>query len=95
MPKRLSKIPRFHSLRQEREFWQTHDAFDVVNDEDWEVVEAGEVQVESIFVSRLDRRGAILRVPKRALARLGAKPGSRIQASVQSGKLVIEPLRRS
>ena len=95
MPKPSSRIPRFNSLRQEREFWQTHDAFDVVNEQDWEVVEAGGVQVESIYVSRVDRRGAILRVPKRALSRLGAKPGSHIQARIQSGKLVIEPRRRS
>ena len=94
MPKPISKTPRFTSLRQERQFWQTHDAFDVVNDEDWDVVEGGEVQVESIYVSRVDKRGAILRVSKRALYRLGAKPGSRIQASIQSGKLVIEPRRR-
>ena len=89
MPKQ--KIPRFTSLREEREFWQTHDAFDVVPEQDWQVVEAGAVQVEAVYVSRVDRRGAILRVPRDALSRLGAKPGSRIEARVEAGKLVIEP----
>ena len=89
MPKQ--KIPRFTSLREEREFWQTHDAFDVAPEQDWQVVEAGAVQVESVYVSRVDRRGAILRVPRHALSRLGAKPGSRIEARVEAGKLVIEP----
>lgn len=92
MPKH--RIPLFTSLRQEREFWQTHDVFNVVDENDWQVVEAGEVQVESVYVSRVGRRGAVLRVPKDALSRVGAKAGSRIEARVEAGKLVIGPQRR-
>jgi hypothetical protein len=82
--------PRFASLREERQFWQTHDVFDVLGEDDWQVVEDGEIEVESVYVSRVGRRGATLRVPKEALARLGAKVGSRIQARVEGRRLVIE-----
>ncbi len=84
------KIPRFTSLRQEREFWQTHDVFEVFEDQDWQVAEPAEVEVESVYVSRVDRRGATLRVPGEVLKRLGAKPGSRIRARLEGRKLVIE-----
>jgi len=93
MPKRT--VPRFRSLRQEREFWQSHDLTELFEDEDWKVAEAGEVRLESVFVSRVDRRGATLRVPGDILARVGAKPGSLIQARVEGHKVVIEPRRGS
>ena len=84
------KIPRFKSLRQERQFWQTHDVFDVIEASDWQIVEPRDLQLDSIYVGRMDRRGATLRVPKDLLARMGARPGSRIQARVEGRKLVIE-----
>jgi hypothetical protein len=84
------KVPSFSSLRDEREFWQTHDVFEVLGEPDWQTVEAGEVRQASVYITRMDRRGATLRVPKDLLARVGAKPGSRIQARVEGRKLVIE-----
>ena len=84
------KIPQFTSLRQEREFLQTHDVFEEFGDDGWQVAEAAEVQVESVFVSRVDCRGATLRVPGEVLARMGAKPGSRVRARLEGRKLVIE-----
>jgi len=85
MPK--PKTPRFASLRDEREFWQSHDVFEVLGEEGWQSATA---QVASIYVTRVDQRGATLRVPKELLARVGAKPGSRLQARVRDRKLVIE-----
>lgn len=84
------RIPEFRSLQQEREFWQSHDVFDIFPEDQWKVSEAGAVTVESVFVSSVDRRGAVLRVPKDVLGRMGLKAGSRIQARVQGKKLVIE-----
>lgn len=84
------KIPRFTSLRQEREFWQTHDVFEVFEEEHWRTAEAGELQLEPVYVSRVDRRGATLRVPRAVLTRMGAKPGSRVRARLEGRKLVIE-----
>jgi hypothetical protein len=84
------KAPGFSSLREEREYWQTHDVFEALGEEGWQIVEAGTVRVEFVYVSRVDGRGATLRVPKKALSRLGVKAGSRIQARVEGRKLVIE-----
>ena len=89
------KLPRFTSLRQEREFWQTHDLTELFEDSDWKVAEPGEVLVESVYVSRVDRRGVTLRVPSDIFTRAGVKPGSFIQARVEGRKLVIEPRRSS
>lgn len=41
--------PTFNSLEEEREFWQTHDAFDVLGEEDWELIEEGETEVSSFY----------------------------------------------
>ena len=73
---------------EEREFWQTHDVFEVLGNDGWQVVD--EAQVGSVYVTRVDRHGATLRVPKKLLARVGAKPGTRLQARIQGRKLVIE-----
>lgn len=81
------KTPCFTSLREEREFWQSHDVFEVLGEDGWQVTQA---QVASVYVTRVDRHGATLRVPKELLARAGAKPGTRIRARVQGRKLVIE-----
>lgn len=84
------KLPRFNSLQKEREYWQTHDVFDVLGEDGWETVEPGVRRVGSVYVSRMDRRGATLRVSRDLLTRLGAKPGSRIQARVERHRIVIE-----
>jgi hypothetical protein len=81
-------IPRFKSLADERQFWQNHDVFEVLGEEGWQESEGAEVA--SVYVTRVDRHGATVRVPRELLARVGAKPGTRLQARVQGRKLVIE-----
>jgi Protein of unknown function (DUF3680). len=36
-----AKLPKFRSLEEERSFWQSHDAFEVLGEEGWEVIEKG------------------------------------------------------
>ena len=43
----MSKLPKFKSIKEEREFWNSHSAFEVLG-EGWEVVEAGKTEVRSV-----------------------------------------------
>ncbi|MGI0014918.1 MAG: hypothetical protein ACREBU_15970, partial [Nitrososphaera sp.] len=38
----------FKSIKEEREFWDSHSAFEVLGEEGWEVVEAGTTEVRSV-----------------------------------------------
>jgi hypothetical protein len=85
-----SNIPPFKSLKEEREFWQTHDVFEVLGEEGWEVVEAGTTQVRSFYIARVGKRGAMVRIPKELLERIGAKDGGKVRAWTEGKRLVLE-----
>lgn len=83
-------VPQFKSLKEERAFWQTHDAFEVLGEEGWEVVEAGATQVRSFYIARVGKHGAMVRIPKELLEYLGAKGGRRIRVWREGKRLVLE-----
>ncbi len=85
-----SREPKFKSLKEERVFWQTHDAFKVLGDEGWEVIEAGTTQVRSFYIARVGKHGALVRVPRELLERIGAKPGKKIRARTDGNRLLLE-----
>ncbi len=88
---RKKRIPRFRSLAEERQFWETHEAFEVLGDEGWEVAEAGTTTVRSLYTVRVDRYGALVRIPKALLERLSVKKGQRIRVWAEDGhRLVLE-----
>ncbi|NCO35293.1 MAG: hypothetical protein AUJ92_05175 [Armatimonadetes bacterium CG2_30_59_28] len=85
------EVPRFKSLEEERKFWQSHDAFDVLGEEGWEVIAAGETQVSSVYITRVGKRGALVRIPKELLAQIGADENGRtIRAWKEGSRLVLE-----
>jgi len=45
----MSKIPKFKSIKEEREFWDSHSAFEILGEDEWRVVEAGTTKVKSIY----------------------------------------------
>lgn len=49
------------------------------DDEGWEVAEAGTTTVRSLYTVRVDRYGALVRIPKALLERLSVKKGQRIR----------------
>ena len=73
---------------EEREFWDTHDAFEVLGEEGWTVGKPGEIRVTSLHVSRVGNRGATVRVPKHWLDRIGAD--KHVRARVDGSRLIIE-----
>jgi len=58
-------LPEFKSLEEEREFWDTHDVFEVLGEEDWEIAEDSTISVQSIYVTRVEDKGLFIHVPKR------------------------------
>jgi len=67
------KVPPFRSLHDERAFWQTHDAVEVLGEESWEVVKAGETQVRSFYITRVGKQGALVHILLELLERIGIK----------------------
>jgi len=86
----MKEIPEFKSLEEERAFWDTHDAFEVIGEEGWRVVEPGSTEVKSVYITRIGNRGASIRIPLELLSLIGARKGNKIKASVEDSKLVIE-----
>lgn|GEM_PF-1034557 len=74
------KTPNFRSLEEERTFWETHDAFEVLGEEGWEVVKENTTKVKSVYLVRVSKHGAWVRVPKTWLEQIGAKEGRKIRA---------------
>lgn len=89
-----SKIPKFRSLEEEQEFWQTHDAFEVLGEEGWEEVEAEATSVQSFYIARVGERGALVYIPKALLDQIGLRKGQRIRAWTEGDRLVLEALRK-
>jgi hypothetical protein len=85
-----AKLPKFRSLEEERSFWQSHDAFEVLGEEGWEVIEKGTTKVKSVYLLRVGKHGAWLRVPKSWLQKIGAKEGQKIRAWVKGNRLTVE-----
>jgi len=87
---KMRRIPKFTSIKAEREFWDTHDAVDVLGERGWRVSEPGSTYVRSVYVAKVGARGALIRVPREWLASIGAKKGRKIKAQVKGKRLVME-----
>lgn len=87
-------MPKFKSLEEEREFWQAHDAFEVLGEEGWEVVEAGATPVQSFYIVRVGKHGALVYIPKALLDQIGIRKGQKIRAWTEGDRLVLEALRK-
>jgi hypothetical protein len=49
----MSKLPKFKSIKEEREFWESHSAFEVLGEDGWEIVKAGTTKVKSIYTTKI------------------------------------------
>lgn len=86
----MRQIPKFRSVEAEREFWDTHDAIEILGDRGWKVSEPGTTTVTSVYVAKVGTRGAIIRIPREWLATIGARKGRKIKARVSGKRLVME-----
>ena len=86
----MARIPKFTSLKAQREFWDTHDAIEVLGEKGWKVSEPGSTYVTSFYVTKVGSRGAVIHVPREWLASIGAKKGRKIKARVTGKRLVME-----
>lgn len=86
----MARIPKFTSIKAEREFWDTHDAIEILGERGWKVSEPGSTYVTSVYVAKVGSRGAVICVPKEWLASIGAKKGCKIKARVMGKRLVME-----
>jgi hypothetical protein len=84
------KVPKFTTIEEEQQYWQTHDAFEVLGEESWEAVEEGTTEVRSFYVSRAGKAGVRLLLPRELLERLGIRPGQKVQASIEDDRLIIQ-----
>ncbi|MEK7229501.1 MAG: hypothetical protein AAB154_05595, partial [Candidatus Binatota bacterium] len=60
----MARIPKFTSIKAEREFWYTHDAIKILGERSWKVSEPGTTSVRSLYVAKVGARGAVIRVPR-------------------------------
>ena len=86
----MKRVPRRVSTKVLREFWDVHDASEVLGERGWKIAEPGSVYVNSIYVSKVGPRGAVVRVPKEWLRSIGATKGRKIKASIRGKRLVME-----
>ena len=86
----MARIFKFTSLKAQREFWDTHDAIEVLGEKGWKVSEPGSTYVTSFYVTKVGSRGAVIHVPREWLASIGAKKGRKIKARVTGKRLVME-----
>ena len=86
----MARIPKFTSIKAEREFWDTHDAIEILGERGWKVSEPGSTYVTSVYVAKVGTRGAVIRIPREWLASIGAKKGRKIKAHVRGKRLVME-----
>lgn len=86
----MPRIPKFTSIKAEREFWDTHDAIEVLGETGWKVSEPGSTYVTSVYVAKVGTRGAVIRIPREWLASIGARKGRKIKAQVRGKRLVME-----
>jgi hypothetical protein len=86
----MQRIPKFSSIKAEREFWNTHDAIEILGEKAWKVSEPGATSVKSAYVAKVGTRGAVIHVPREWLVSIGAKKGQKIKAQVRGKRLVME-----
>jgi len=86
----MQRIPKFSSIKAEREFWDTHDAIEILGEKAWKVSEPGTANVKSIYVAKVGTRGAVIHVPREWLVSMGAKQGQTIKAHLRGKRLVME-----
>ena len=86
----MSKLPKFKSIKEEREFWDSHSAFEIFGEDNWEIVEAGTTKVQSIYTAKVRKKGATLHLPKELLTRIGAQDGQKIRAWTEKKRLIVE-----
>ena len=86
------KLPKFQSLEEAREFWDTHDTFEVLGEDGWKVAEAEDTKVKSSYLTQVAADGETLRIHSRWLKRIGLKAGDEIRVWVKDGRLVLEPV---
>lgn len=86
----MKRVPRFTSMKAEREFWDTHDVIEVLGEGGWKVSEPGSTYVTSVYVAKVGSRGAVIRIPREWLASIGARKGRKIKAHVRGKRLVME-----
>ena len=77
-------------MKSQREFWDTHDATKVLGDRGWKVSEPGTTYVNSVYVTKVGPKGALIRIPKEWLAAIGARRGHRIKARLKGKQLLME-----
>jgi hypothetical protein len=86
----MSKIPKFKSIKEEREFWDSRSAFELLGEDNWEIVESGTTKVKSIYAAKVKKSGATLRLPKDWLSRIGAQNGQKIKVWTEGKRLIVE-----
>jgi hypothetical protein len=86
----MRRIPKFASIKAQREFWDTHDAIQILGAEGWKVSERGATRVKSVYVAKVGAKGAVIHIPREWLASIGAKKGHKIKAQVRGKCLVME-----
>jgi len=86
----MRRIPKFNSAKAEREFWNNHDASEVLGERGWRISEPGTTSIISVYVARVGAKGAVIRVPREWLASIGAGKGRKIKAQVRGKRLVME-----
>jgi len=86
----MSKLPKFKSIKEEREFWDSHSAFEIFGEDKWEIVEAGTTKVRSIYTAKVRKKGATLHLPKNLLTRIGVQDGQKIRAWTEKKRLIVE-----
>ena len=56
----MRRIPKFNSIKAEREFWDTHDAIEIFGEKGWKISEPGATSVKSVYVAKVGTRGALI-----------------------------------
>jgi hypothetical protein len=86
----MPRIPKFTSLKAERDFWDRHDAVEVLGDRGWKLSAPGATSVRSLYVTKVGTKGAMVHIPRDWLTSIGARKGRKIKAQVRGRRLVME-----
>jgi hypothetical protein len=49
----MPKLPKFESIQEEREFGDSHGAFEILDEDGCEIVEAGTTKVQSVYTTKI------------------------------------------
>jgi hypothetical protein len=78
----MTRFPKFAPIKAQREFWDSHDAIDILGTNGWKISKAGTTSVRSVYVAKVGTRGAVVHVPREWLEFIGARKGRSIKARV-------------